>query len=90
MKVKDTVQLIYATLPAKIENFCNEYKHFETRMQWIKKSGNFPSFQYTGMGQFEEVIVWAEETFGNDWLWDWETFYFKYEKDRTVFALRWS
>jgi hypothetical protein len=37
-----------------------------------------------------EVRDWCEEHFGDDWIYSWFTFYFKYEKDATLFALRWS
>ena len=32
---------------------------------------------------------WCEERFGDNWLYDWNDFYFKYEKDAVLFALKW-
>jgi hypothetical protein len=35
------------------------------------------------------VRDWCEEYFGDNWIYSWNTFYFKFEKDATLFAMRW-
>ena len=93
MKVKNTldVDLIYSTLKDKLLNFIHGRERYTDNWaatQYVKN--NFPSSQYTGNGQFEDVLCWCEQHLGNDWIWNFETFYFKYERDRTAFLLRWS
>lgn len=93
MKVKDTLtmDLLHATLQDKLINFVSGRYRITTDswsvIRWIK--GNFPSWQYNGAAPFEEVLMWCEEHFGNDWIWNYETIYFKYDRDRTAFLLRW-
>lgn len=38
----------------------------------------------------EEILVWCETNFGNNWIWNFSTIYFKYEQDRSFFVLKWS
>lgn len=33
---------------------------------------------------------WLETHFGDDWIYDWDSIYFKYEKDMLAYAMRWS
>jgi hypothetical protein len=94
MKVKDTLEmdLIYIRLPEKIRRMmadtpCLHVNHRES-IRIIKQY--FPSWQYTGVVPFEEVCSWCEEQFGYDWVWDFETIYFRYDRDRTAFMLRWT
>ena len=93
MKVKDTlgVDLIYSTLDSKLLNFirgrCRYVGAWEAK-QYIKKE--FPSWQYNGAAPFEELLDWCEQHFGDDWIWNFETIYFKHEKDLVFFKLRWS
>lgn len=57
---------------------------------YIRK--NYPSYTI-GKCEFahlEEVLFWCEENFGNNWIWNWTTIYFKYEQDKSFFMLRWS
>lgn len=95
MKVKDTLKsdVFYTTLNDKLMNFVGAGRCLGGWARWeskefIKKT--FPSWQYTGVAPFVEVMVWCEEHLGNNWIWEWETIYFKHEKDRTAFLLRWS
>jgi hypothetical protein len=94
MKVKDTLRVdkIFYSLEYKMLNFLCDHKSrpYGTweKIQYIKK--NFPSWQYTGVAPFDDILEWCEEHFGNDWIWNYETIYFKTEPDRLVFALRWS
>ena len=44
---------------------------------------------YFVTGEMDKVRDWCEERFGDNWLYDWNDFYFKYEKDAVLFALKW-
>lgn len=94
MKLKDTltVDLIYSSIRDRVKEFVSEtpymYTNAASGARIIREY--FPSYQYTGKGQFEDVMLWCEEHFGRDWIWSMETFYFKYERDRTAFLLRWG
>lgn len=94
MKVKDTlkIDLIYITLTEKVRNLVAAtpflYTNTDEGVRVIKQY--FPCWQYNGVAPFDNVLVWCEEHFGNDWIWDWETIYFKREEDKTAFLLRWS
>ena len=94
MKVRDTMLIdkIFYTLDQKILNFMYDQKVRYTgtweSIQYIKK--NFPNWQYTGVAPFDDVLDWCERTFGNDFLWNHETIYFKTDQDKMLFALRWS
>ena len=35
------------------------------------------------------VCDWCEDNFGDDWIYEWTTFYFVNEKDAAFFALKW-
>ena len=37
----------------------------------------------------DEMLDWCEETFGDNWIWNFSTFYFKYPKDAMFFRLKW-
>lgn len=95
MKIKDTLEIdkVYSTLQDKLMNFIQGHHRYIGVFQaidYIKK--NFPSWYYddSNVTPFEEVLLWCEERFGNDWVWSWNTIYFKREQDRTLFLLRWS
>ena len=94
MKVRDTLNmdLIWATLPDKLVNFVGGGYRI-TADSWsivCYVKGSFPSWQYNGAAPFEEVAVWCQQHFGNDWIWNFETIYFKHERDRLFFLLKWS
>lgn len=95
MKVEDTIHIqdIHRSIVKKVNNFIpNKYDRLLNdpwnRTAYIKS--NFPSWQYNGCDKWDNVLVWCEKTFGNDWIWNFETIYFKYDKDRTVFLMRWA
>lgn len=93
MKVRDTLttDLIYTTLRDKLMNFIHDRHRYVSDWDattYVKK--NFPKWQYNGVAPFEEVLLWCEKNLGNDWIWNFETFYFKTEQDKLLFALRWS
>ncbi len=92
MKVKDTLEVdkIYSTLSNKILNFTQGTNHRYTgrweAIAYIKK--NFPSVSCPFLNP--EMLSWCESNFGNDWVWNWTTVYFKHEKDKVFFLLRWT
>ena len=94
MKVKDTLKIdqIFYTLDRKIENFLGEKLATKYRggasIRIIQNS--FPSWQYTGIAPFDDVLDWCEEILGDNFVWNYETIYFKRESDRTMFMLRWA
>lgn len=92
MKVKNTLEidLVHSTLKDKLINFTqgkHRYVGSWEAITFIKKT--FPSYQYNGAATFQEIMMWCEEHFGNDWIWNYETIYFKHEKDYVLFSLRW-
>jgi len=94
MKVKDTLRVdkIFYTLEHKILNFTYDRKipHTGTweRIKYIKE--NFPSWQHNGVASFDDVLDWCEEHLHNDYVWNFETIYFKTQEDKLVFMLRWG
>ena len=95
MKVRDTLNmdLLHATLQDKLINFVGakhclgSWDRWQS-MQLVTKT--FPSWQYNGVAPMNDILFWCEEHLGNNWTWHWETIYFKYERDRTAFMLRWA
>lgn len=83
------------------ESMDDKYKVF-TGKEWIADGQNdgtyirksFPtvSLEYNTklLDDMHLVRDWCEEHFGNNWIYDWNDFYFINEKDATFFALRWS
>lgn len=94
MKVKDTisVDLIYSTVRERMKEFLSTTHYFYTNDIDASRiiSRDFPSWQYNGESTFEEIMMWCEEHFGRDWLWSFETIYFKNERDKAVFLLKWA
>jgi hypothetical protein len=95
MKVQDTLEidLVWATLNDKLMNFVGASRCLGSWDRWqsiqfVKET--FPSWQYNGVAPFPEVAVWCEQHFGNNWIWNFETVYFKHERDRTMFMLKWA
>ena len=90
MKARDTLSIdkVWYTIPDKMENFTGERIDEADARQYIRT--NFPSWQFNGVDVFNNMIIWCEETFGNDFIWDWDTFYFKEEKHKVFFLLRWT
>ncbi len=95
MKDKDTLLInsAHSTFTVKLMNFIHS-KHrfvdFWEAATFIHKT--FPSYRhrYKGAATFPEIMLWCEENFGNDWIWNSEIIYFKHEKDYVLFSLRWS
>lgn len=94
MMVKDTVQsdMIYSTLRERLKEFVEVTPYLYTNAVDATRivKDYFPSWQYTGVAPFDDIMSWCQEHFGRDWLWNFETIYFKHEQDRTAFMLRWA
>ena len=92
MQVKDTLHIddIHSTITQKVNNFLPTDWHSDMwgRTTYIKN--NYPSWQYNGCAKWDDVLMWCEQTFGDNWVWNWETIYFKHDKDRTIFLMRWA
>jgi len=89
MRVKDTLEVdkIWLTLPDKVKNFCPGVRP-QDGIRVI--SNNFPRWQYNGAAKFTDMLIWCEQHLGNNFVWNFETVYFKTEKDKVVFLLRWE
>lgn len=37
-----------------------------------------------------DIRDWCEEQFGDNWIYNYNEYYFKYEHDATLFALKWG
>ncbi len=37
-----------------------------------------------------DVRDWCQHNFSDNWIYQWNDFYFKYHKDATLFSLRWA
>ena len=94
MKVKNTFTFdsLHVRLPEKIRRMMDgtPYLHVNHQESIRIIKIYFPSWQYNGAAPFEEVCSWCEDRFGDDWIWNFETIYFKREEDRTAFLLRWT
>ena len=94
MKVQDTldINLISTTLRDKIKHFLYGTGQWcaddWTATQYIKTY--YPSWQFNGVAPFDDVIVWCEQHLGNNYIWNFDTIYFKSERDRAFFLLRWT
>jgi hypothetical protein len=88
MILRDIDKLWY-TLPDKMENFTGQRVDDDPECRrFIRK--NFSHWQFSGLDKFDEILIWCEQHLGNNFIWDWETIYFKTEQDRAFFSLRWA
>lgn len=94
MKVKDTLRVdkIFQTLDRKIINFLGEKLAEKYRGGAAARiiHNSFPGWQYTGVAPFDDILDWCEQQFGDNFVWNYETIYFRHERDRTAFLLRWA
>jgi hypothetical protein len=94
MKVKNTLQVdsIYSTLRERLREFVAEtpclYTNDANAVNIVCQY--FSHWQYNGAAPFEEIMLWCEEHFGRDWIWRFETIFFKHERDKAVFLMRWA
>lgn len=89
--VDEKVNAIYDnTMISKMENLLGckiKNREFNIAMNQIKKTCF--SNEYAGKESWKEVVLWCEDSFGNNYIWSWNTFYFKNESDLSCFLLRW-
>ena len=94
MTVKDTLRAdkIFQTLDRKIINFLGETLSEKYRGGAAARiiHNSFPGWQYTGVAPFDDILDWCEQHFGDNFVWNYETIYFRHERDRTAFLLRWA
>jgi len=95
MQITDQIKIsdVHRSIVKKVNNFVPNSRELGMDDTWSRTThikNNFVSWQYTGSGSWEEILLWCEKTFGDDWIWNFETIYFKYDKDRTVFLMRWA
>lgn len=79
----------HENLKRKLKSFAPDAAMPHEAIALIKRSGLFRSWQYNGAAEFGKIIDWCEEHFGDEFIWNWETIYFKHERDYAVFTLRW-
>lgn len=78
------------TMISKMENLLGrkiDKREFNFAANQIKKTCY--SHEYSGEEPWPEVVLWCEDSFGNNYAWSWNTFYFKNESDLSCFLLRW-
>lgn len=80
----------FANMRNKLKSFVPEAETHQGAITVIKHSGQFPSWQWTGVAEFGVILEWCEEHFQDDFIWNFETLYFKHERDLSAFLLRWA
>ena len=90
MKVRDTLSIdkLWQTLQDKMENFIGIRVDDADARKYIRN--NFPKWQFKGLDEFDNILIWCQVNLDNNFVWDWETIYFKSEKDKAFFLLRWA
>lgn len=84
-----TMARVYNSIPRKCENF-TPGQFSDYRSVSMIKSGNFPQWQYNGVAEFTQIVLWCEQNLGDNFIWNFETFYFKQEKHKILFLLKWA
>lgn len=87
----------YDTMPAKIEKFiCRPWNpmmsitgHDLVNKYYAIEVDIGRRVSYDNVNP-EEVRDWCETQFGDNWLYKWDVYFFKYKQDATLFALKWS
>jgi hypothetical protein len=87
----------------KFDSMITKYESFtgkewsewgQNNFTYIRK--NFPMVSLEGKAKagledsMHEVRDWCQEHFGDNWIYDWNDFYFIRAEDASLFALRWS
>jgi hypothetical protein len=82
------------------ESMSEKYKRF-TGKEWNLRGGNdnnyiknnFPMVSLEGneelLYEMHTVRDWCQEHFGDNWIYDWNDFYFVHKKDAMFFSLKW-
>jgi hypothetical protein len=88
------VSFDFNSMAVKYERFTgNKWKpgSIDNAITPIRK--NFPVVSLEGKRELEHsmhmVRDWCQEQFGDDWIYDWNDFYFVRQQDAVMFALRW-
>lgn len=79
---------IFGTLPAKFKNFGgdDELRHdFNKLMEFLEP---FPKAVIKDRKLKHDAIQFCQSSFNNDFIWVWDAFYFKHERDVTLFVLQ--
>ena len=80
-------QFHYDSMEKKYRNFAGiEFNYSHSQMHLVQ---HYPNVVIKGNVGTNEVRNWCEEMFGDDWIYNYNTFYFKREEDATLFALKW-
>ena len=71
-----------------MENFAGVRVDDAHARNYIRK--NFPKWQFNGLDEFDNILIWCQVHLDNNFVWDWETIYFKTDADKAFFLLRWT
>lgn len=73
----------YATLTGKLWNYSggNDMKELAKVTTTVS---------CTAHAELSQVRNWCQDNFGDNWIYNWCDFYFKYEADALMFKLKWS
>lgn len=93
-KKDKTFEDIFWTLPKKLKTITQDRTHCAGRddaVWWIKCNCDSVTVNASNQSAlFSEMIVWCDDTFGDNYAWNFNTIYFKHPRDKMLFNLRWS
>lgn len=81
------------SLTKKYERFTgknwNDYGNND--INYLKNHANMVSLEYNSelLDSMHIVRDWCQEHFGDDWIYNWNDFYFIRKEDAAYFALKW-
>jgi hypothetical protein len=84
----------YGSMTKKYQVFTGKNCNYSGNndINFIKE--NFPMVSLEGnqklADQMYEVRNWCQEQFGNNWIYEWNDFYFINNEDAMLFTLRWQ
>lgn len=85
---------IFWTLPQKIQNMTRgsiRWTGSDDAVRWIKANCASIAVDANANSRlFRDMMVWCEETLGDNFVWNFNTIYFKDPRAKTMFTLRWS
>lgn len=86
---------IFWTLEAKVHNMTRDVipSPFgpKTASDWVRDNCASITVDVPHPSSlFKDMVIWCEQTLGNNFAWNFNTIYFKNPKDRTLFTLRFS
>ena len=82
----------FDTMWTKFENITGQNAgHSALHLETVKAAGCVSVQAFTTDSEVNsEIRNWCEENFGNNWIYNWNVYYFKHERDAIAFALRWT